>query len=142
MTKHSVRDNNEKIVDTVSFSIDNQESAGTNVIFDLSALIIDSIEKKSPLYIDELGSHLHPDICKYILEKFRKNDNAQLILNTHNTSLMNELKREEIVFIDKNQAEESIITPLAKMSPREHESFEKRYRQGFYGSKPFIKEIP
>ena len=140
MTKHSVRDNNGKIVDTVSLSIDNQESAGTNVIFDLSTLIINSIEKKSPLYIDEFGSHLHPDICKYILAKFRKNSNAQLILNTHDSSLMNELKREEIIFIDKKQTEESIITPLVKMSPRENDSFEKRYRKGFYGSRPFIKE--
>jgi len=142
MTKHSVRDDNKKIVDMVSLSIDNQESAGTNVIFDLSTLIIYSIEKSSPLYIDEFGSHLHPDICKYILAKFKKNINAQLILNTHDTSLMNELKREEIVFIDKNQAEESIVTPLTEMSPRESESFEKRYQQGFYGAIPFIKESP
>lgn len=141
MTKHSIRDDDEKIVGTASLSIDNQESAGTNVIFDLSTLIINSLENKSPLYIDEFGLHLHSDICKYILEKFKKNSDAQLILNTHDSSLMDQLKREEIIFVDKKQTEESIITPLTEMSPRENEPFEKRYRKGFYGAKPFIKEI-
>ena len=139
-TQHGVRDDNKKIVGKVPFFIDSQESAGTNVIFDLSALIIYSVEKGAPLYIDEFGLHLHPDICKYILEKFRDNKNAQLILNTHDVSLMNELSREEIVFIDKNQAEESIITPLMDMSPRKDEPLEKRYKQGLYGAKPFIRE--
>ena len=139
-TQHSVRDDDKKIVGQIQLSIDGQESAGTNVIFDLSALIIHSVEKGAPLYIDEFGLHLHSDICKYILDKFRDNKNAQLILNTHDISLMSELNREEIVFVDKNQAEESVITPLMDLSPRKDESLEKRYKQGLYGAKPFIRE--
>lgn len=139
-TEHGMRNADKKIVGRVQFSIDDQESAGTNVIFDLSALIIYSIEKGAPLYIDEFGLHLHSDICKYILNRFRNNQAAQLILNTHDTSLMDNLKREEIVFVDKNQAEESIIAPLMNMSPRKGEPLEKRYKQGLYGAKPFIRE--
>ena len=139
-TTHSVRDRNDKIVGSAQFSLDGQESAGTSVIFDLSALIIHSLEQESSLYIDEFGLHLHPDICHYILQQFKANTNAQLILNTHDASLMNFLTREDIVFVDKNQAEKSYITPLVALSPRTNDPFEKHYRKGLYGAKPIIKE--
>lgn len=139
-TTHSVRDMNDKIVGYTQFSLDGQESAGTSIIFDLSALIIYSLEQKSSLYIDEFGLHLHPDICYYILRQFKNNTDAQLIMNTHDDSLMNYLAREDIVFVDKNQAEESYITPLVDLSPRANDPFEKHYRKGLYGARPMIKE--
>lgn len=140
-TIHSVRDKNDKIVGFTQFSLDGQESAGTSVIFDLSALIIHCLEQKSSLYIDEFGLHLHSDICYYILRQFKNNKDAQLILNTHDDSLMNYLMREDIVFVDKNQAEESYITPLIDLSPRVNDPFEKHYRKGLYGAKPMIKGL-
>lgn len=139
-TTHSVRNSDNKIVGSAQFSLDGQESAGTRIIFDLSALIIHSLEQKSSLYIDEFGLHLHPDICYYILKQFKNEPNAQLILNTHDDSLMNHLTREDIVFVDKNQAEESYITPLTNLSPRANDPFEKHYRKGLYGARPIIKE--
>ena len=139
-TMHSVRDSSAKIVDSAELSLDGQESAGTRIIFDLSALIIYSLEQKSSLYIDEFGLHLHPDICYFILRQFRNSPDAQLILNTHDDSLMNYLMREDIVFVDKNQAEESFITPLTSLSPRANDPFEKHYRKGLYGARPIIKE--
>lgn len=139
-TTHSVRDKNDKIVSSAQFSLDDQESAGTSVIFDLSALIIYSLGQKSSLYIDEFGLHLHSDICRYILRQFKNNESSQLILNTHDDSLMNDLARENIVFIDKNQAEESRITPLTDLSPRANDPFEKHYRKGLYGARPIIRE--
>lgn len=139
-TTHSVRNDDDKIVSSTQLSLDGQESAGTRIIFDLSAILIHSINQNSILYIDEFGLHLHPDICLYILKQFKSNPNAQLIFNTHDDSLMNNLTREDIVFIDKNQAEESFITPLRNLSPRANDPFEKHYRKGLYGAKPIIKE--
>ena len=139
-TTHSVRDENEKIIGYTQFSLDGQESAGTSVMFDLSALIIDTIKHKSILYIDEFGLHLHPDICKYILNQFKK-ENIQLIFNTHDNSLMNDLSRDQIVFVDKKQNEASVITPLSSLSPRTTDPFEKHYRKGLYGGRPLIKEV-
>ena len=138
-TTHSVRDEDEKIVDNADFSLDRQESAGTQVIFDLAALIIYSLEQKSSLYIDEFGLHLHSDICHFILQQFQGDANSQLILNTHDNSLMNYLAREEIIFVDKNQSEESLVTPLVDLSPRANDPFEKHYRKGLYGAKPILR---
>lgn len=142
-SKHYVRDKNRTKVGVAIFSFEDQESAGTNTMLDIATLITYSIEKGAPLYIDEFGSHLHSDLCRFIIEKFRSDDgkNAQIIVNTHDTSLMNFFKREEIIFTQKNQAEESLITRLSEMSPRITDNFEKRYRDGLYGAKPFIKEV-
>ena len=139
-TTHSIRNEDAKIVSSAQFSLDDQESAGTSVIFDLSAVIIHSLMRKSSLYIDEFGLHLHSDICRYILQQFKNNTDAQLILNTHDGSLMNYLAREDIAFVDKNQAEESYMTPLTDLSPRADDPFEKHYRKGLYGARPMVKE--
>ncbi len=139
-TKHSVRGDKNEIVDYIQFSLDAQESTGTRIIFDLAPLIVASVEDGSPLYIDEFGIHLHPDICNYILKYF-KNNQSQLIINTHDTSLMNELSREEIILVEKNQAEESFVSRLSDYSPRKDAPIEKHYRKGLYGARPFLKEI-
>ena len=54
---------------------------------------------------------------------------------------MNNMSREEIVFIEKNQAEESLISRLSDYSPRKEAPIEKHYRSGLYGARPFLKEI-
>ncbi len=139
-TTHSVRNDSGDIVGAAQFYLDSQESAGTRVIFDLSVLIIHAIEQNEILYIDEFGLHLHPDICKYVLAQFRSANNAQIIFNTHDSSLMNILSRDEIIFIDKNQYEESVSYPLNELSPRKNDPFERHYRSGLYGAKPFIED--
>lgn len=140
-TKHSVRGEKNKIVDYVYFYLDNQESVGTRIVFDLAPLIVASVEDKTPLYIDEFGIHLHPDICRYILKYFKDNSQSQLIINTHDTSLMRELSREEVVFVEKNQAEESLISRLSDYSPRKDAPIEKHYRKGLYGARPFLRGV-
>lgn len=139
-TQHSIRGDKNEIVGYAQLSLDTQESTGTRIIFDLAPLIIESIEDGTPLYIDEFGIHLHPDICRYILKYFKDNGKSQLILNTHDTSLMNELSREDIIFIEKNQAEESIVSRLSEFSPRKNAPLEKHYRKGIYGARPFLRE--
>lgn len=140
MTTHSVRDTDGTVVGATQFSLDGQESAGTRVIFDLSALIINTIEQDNVLYIDEFGLHLHPDICRYVIKQFKNAERSQLIFNTHDSSLMSALSRDEIVFVDKNQNEESVIVPLKAFSPRTNDPIEKHYRSGLYGARPFIGE--
>ena len=42
--------------------------------------------------------------------------------------------------IDKNQYEESVSYPLNELSPRKNDPFERHYRSGLYGAKPFIED--
>lgn len=143
-TVHAVRDEDQKIIEEQLLDLGSQESAGTQRFFQLAAPLIDTLSNGKVLYIDEFGSSLHADICYFIVSMFKSVQNlnkAQLIINTHDTSLMSKeglLERENILFVEKNYAEESVISPLVKKSVRHTESFEKRYRQGLYGAKPQI----
>jgi hypothetical protein len=143
-TVHAVRDKDQKIISEQEFDLKIHESSGTQKFFELLAPLIDTLKNGKILYIDEFGSHLHPDICRLIVSLFKSpvsnKKHAQLVINTHDASLMYELlEREDIIFVEKNYAEESVITPLSDKSVRADESFEKRYRQGLYGAKPQIE---
>ncbi len=144
-TNHYVRDKGRKVVGEHSFDLQTQESSGTLKFFALAAPLLDTLKNGKVLYIDEFESSLHQDMCHFIVSKFKSPENkqgAQLIINTHNTALMSQgapLQREDIVFVEKNLAEESVISALSDKSVRPDESFEKRYRQGLYGAKPQLK---
>lgn len=144
-TTHAARNKEGDIIGDALFDLRAQESAGTNRFFDLAAPIVDTINKGMVLYIDEFGAHIHPDICQYILHMFSdpriNHSGAQLIINTHDTSLMapgGSLNRDNIIFVEKNMNEESVVRALAKESIRNDEQYEKRYRKGLYGARPYI----
>lgn len=143
-TVHAVRDKNQKIIGEQIFDLNVHESSGTQKFFELAAPIIDTLENGKILYIDEFGSQLHSDMCRFIVSLFKSSKNknkAQLIINTHDTALMGQdgpLEREDILFVEKNYAEESVVKALSDKSARNDEAFEKRYRKGLYGAKPQI----
>lgn len=145
-TVHAVRNYDGKIVDSVIFDMFNQESKGTNIYFDLVAPILDCIENGITMYIDEFSSNLHSDICEFIIKLFKDNKtDAKLIINTHDQSLMKSgqqgiLDKENIIIVEKDRFECTIVTPLAKKrSIRKDDNIEKKYRYGLYGGKPFIE---
>lgn len=145
-TVHAVRNAEGEIVSNVVFDMNNQESRGTNVFFDLTIPILDCIENGRTMYIDEFSSSLHSDICEFIVKLFQESKTgAKLIVNTHDQSLMKNgqqgvLDRESIVIVDKDNFERTRITPLSKKrSIRKDDNIEKKYRYGLYGGKPFIK---
>ncbi|MDR0886465.1 MAG: ATP-binding protein [Clostridiales Family XIII bacterium] len=146
-TFHARRDQEQNIRDLIPFDMKDNESEGTIRFFELASPIVDTLKNGGILYIDEFGAHLHPDISHYIVKKFTSKkynpQNAQLIINTHDSNLMkdmNMLGRDNIILVEKNHLEESIIIPLSARAHRNDEVFEKRYRQGLYGAVPMINE--
>lgn len=151
VTKHAIRDKGNKIVGYAGFSMDEHESEGTRRFFELSAPILHTLENGMTLYMDEFETGLHEDMCQLIVRLFKSEKTnkkgAQLIINTHNTSLMSAedeetgerlIGRDNIIFVEKDNLGQTIVTPLSKKSVRENEAYEKRYRQGLYGAKPYI----
>jgi len=144
-TAHVIRNDNRKVVGARQFDLMSQESMGTRKFFEMAIPIADALAYGKTLYIDEFGAYLHPILANAIIELFKSDSNAKgakLILNSHNTSIMSQtcLAREDIIFVEKNLSEESIITPLSKKSARSDEAFEKRYRDGLYGGVPIVRE--
>ena len=64
-----------------------------------------------------------------------------MIFTTHDISLLNntQFRRDEIVFVDKNEHGESTLYSLSDLKVRDDATFSKDYLQGKYGAIPIIK---
>lgn len=123
-----------------------EESSGTQRYFALSGPLYDVLENGWTLFVDELDSSLHPLLVRYIVELFHNPrinpKGAQLIFNTHDTTLMDGslFRRDQIWFVEKDRQGCSHLYPLLDYSPRKDEALEKGYLLGRYGAIPFLSE--
>ncbi len=127
------------------------ESHGTWMLFSLAGPILDAMENRALLCIDELDASLHPYLAREVVRLFqdpeRNPNNAQLIFNTHDTTLLGNLfdqpglRRDQIWFVEKDQEGATHLYPLTDFKPRKLENVERGYIQGRYGAIPFIDPI-
>lgn len=122
------------------------ESEGTQKLFHLSGPILDTIFKGMILAIDELDTSLHPVIVQEIIRLFNSYENkrnAQLIFNTHNTTLLSKklFRRDQVWFVEKDMYGSSDLYSLAEYKVRKDASFEKDYINGKYGAIPFVGDF-
>ncbi len=149
-TIHNRYNKNGKIMDSILFDLDDQESEGTKKIVDLSGPIFDTLILGKILIIDELDAKLHPLITKQIVGLFNNpntNPNkAQLFFATHDTTLLSSelFRRDQIWFAEKDQFEQTDIYSLSEFKlpdgskVRNDSNIEKNYIRGRYGAIPFI----
>jgi AAA15 family ATPase/GTPase len=123
-----------------------EESSGTQNLFALSGPLIDVLENGWVLFVDELDSSLHPLMTRFIVELFHNpkinTKGAQLIFNTHDTTLMDccIFRRDQIWFVEKDNKGCSHLYSLLEYSPRKNEALAKGYLIGRYGAIPFFGE--
>jgi AAA15 family ATPase/GTPase len=124
------------------------ESAGTRQLFSLSVPILDALSEGKILFVDEIDSSLHPLLVHALVKLFHNpsinNKFAQLLFNTHDTTLLNLaiFRRDQVWFVEKDQFGASHLYSLLDYSPRKGEALEKGYLQGRYGAIPFVGELP
>ena len=123
-----------------------EESMGTQIIFCFIPFIMDALNNKRVVVVDELDKSLHPYLVEMIVQMFNDPDinknGAQLIFNTHDTNLLklNILRRDQIWFTEKDDKNGiSDLYPLSDFSVRKTENVERGYMLGRYGAVPFIK---
>lgn len=123
-----------------------EESMGTQIVFCFIPFIMDTLNNKKVMIVDELDKSLHPYLIEMIVQMFNDSEinknGAQLIFNTHDTNLLklNILRRDQIWFTEKdNDNGISDLYPLSDFSVRKTENVEKGYMLGRYGAVPFIK---
>lgn len=150
-TIHNLHDEEGNVIGETRFLMNEQESSGTNKLFDLAALVLGHLEYGEPLIVDELDSKLHPLLTQHIIKLFNNpetNPNgAQLIFATHDTNLLNvkTFRRDQIWFTEKDKLEATDLYSLAEFREpegnkiRKDRSFEKDYINGRYGAIPYIK---
>jgi AAA15 family ATPase/GTPase len=122
-----------------------QESLGTQKLFWLAGGWIKALQEGAVLLYDELSSSFHPYISRFLINQFHtphiNKKNAQLIISTHDTTLLDEtiFRRDQIWFTKKSHEEQSTqLYSLLEYSPRKGEAIEKGYLKGRYGALPFL----
>ena len=119
-----------------------QESSGTLRFLAYIQNIVEMVSNGGVFIVDEISARLHPLLTKLIVDIFCSDQNkkAQLIFTTHDISLLNnnQFRRDEIVFVDKNERGESSLYALSDLKVREDTTFNKDYLQGKYGAIPIF----
>lgn len=124
-----------------------EESDGTQKVFEFAALIFSVLENGNVLIIDEFNKSLHPDLVRFLVKLFNSETNkgnGQLIFTTHETSILRKdlLRRDQIWFCEKDKDKITTLYPLTDFSPlKDREDIEECYLHGRYGGKPIINDF-
>lgn len=153
VTTHNKFDKQGNIINKHEFDLVNQESSGTNKLYDMAANLTFGLKLGALTIIDELDAKLHPLITMAIVKLFNSplhnKKNAQLVFATHDTNLLNYgcFRRDQIFFTEKNNFESTDLYSLVEYieadgkKVRNDRSFEKDYIQGRYGAIPFVGDF-
>ncbi len=141
-TIHKVPNSDEAIV----FKLED-ESDGTQRFFELIGPWFHGLTNQSTIIIDEIESSLHPLLTRELINLVHRNSkkgpSPQLLFSTHDVTLLSNdlLRRDQIWFIEKNESQESVLTPLTEFSPRKSEAILKGYMSGRYGGIPYLADF-
>lgn len=129
-------------------SLEKDESYGTYRFLSLAGPIINALETGSILWIDEIDNGLHYDLVRALVALFQDEKinirNAQLIINTHNISLIDEadlFRRDQIFIVKKDRYGEATLIPVSDFSIRETAKVGKLYREGRFGGVPYLEKL-
>lgn len=124
-----------------------EESEGTQRLMDFIPMLI-GLSKDKVFIIDEIERNLHPLLIRKLFELTLNHDlfkqvPSQLIASTHEVNLLdikNLFRKDEIWFIEKNQAGESMVYSLANADV-DNLNIVDGYLNGKFGAIPFIRDV-
>lgn len=122
------------------------ESDGTNRLFELAPAITSALCTFRILIIDEVDHSLHPHLASLLLRLFNDSElnkfNSQLIFSTHNMDLMKpeKMRRDQLWFAEKFKGYTNIFTldDFEKDKVKASSPFHKWYDDGRFGSTPSV----
>jgi AAA15 family ATPase/GTPase len=113
----------------------------------LPAVLLMKSANEKVVVVDELDRRFHPLLTRMVVELALRCDSehthSQLIFTTHDTNLLDLelLRRDEIWFVEKDNAGASNLYSLADFKVRPDLRIEKGYLQGRFGALPFISSV-
>jgi hypothetical protein len=143
-TSHPKYDADGKQTSMELFDMEKHESEGTNKLFALAGILLDTLRTGKILLIHELDARLHPLITRELICLFNSNEtnphNAQLIFTTHDTNLLSSktFRKDQIWFTEKDNKDATDLYSLVEYKVGKNASFERDYIMGKYGAIPFI----
>jgi hypothetical protein len=99
------------------------DSNGTQKIESLAGFVVDALENRKTLIVDELDSSLFFKITRSIVAAFNNsgNSSSQLIFTTHDVSIMDVkylMRKDQIVFLNRDEKGETYSKSLADFSAK------------------------
>ena len=122
------------------------ESNGTIRMLRVLPAIFEALDAGSTLFIDEIENGLHPNLVKLLAGLFNSNESnphhAQLICTTHDTLLLDGVRRDQVWFTDKNQYGETSMCRLSDYpNVRSNDNIAAKYLQGVFGAIPNTQNL-
>jgi len=123
------------------------EAAGVRRLLFLLGPLLDTIQNSKLAVVDNFDAALHPLVSRFLLQlnslKSSAPSEAQLLLSSHNTSLMDLdiLRRDEIWLMDTDDERASRLSSMSKHHLRRREVIAKHYLRGRYGGVPLIDVV-
>lgn len=121
------------------------ESEGTKTWFRLIGPILTAISSGSVMLFDEIDSSLHPALSAELIKLFQNPltnpKGAQLILSTHDTSLLNHLNRDEVWLTEKQVSGGTRLGALSDFAGervRKSVNLESAFLHGRFGATPQV----
>nr|VFJ99199.1 MAG: hypothetical protein BECKLFY1418A_GA0070994_10952 [Candidatus Kentron sp. LFY] len=123
------------------------ESDGTQKMFNLAAPWLDALDQGRVLITDELHDNLHPFLVEFLIRLFHSPETnpkgAQLVFTSHDTSILSDenLRRDQIWFCKRdNEGQFTRLYPLTRFKPPKGiANLEQDYLVGGYGAVPFLR---
>jgi AAA15 family ATPase/GTPase len=135
-----------KPVENIFFEVSKHESSGTQKFIALLGPIIKVLVEGGTLWIDEFDAKIHPYIITMIMglfnsAKYNKNG-AQLVAVSYNQQILKKLRRDQIIFVNKDTYGASSLEALYSYNPQVQSNafFDKEYLEQ-YGGVPNISDV-
>jgi hypothetical protein len=144
---HIKYDSENRKVEKVSLELNKDESSGAQKLIAILGPMVKVLMDGGTFWIDDLDAKIHPYIITMVMDLFNSakyNQNgAQLVSISYNQQILKKLRRDQIVFINKNTYGASSISALYIFNPtvRSNAIFDKEYLQGQYGGVPNISDL-
>ena len=132
----------------VVLNLKNNESGGTQKLFDMAGLFLRTFNLTKPAFIviDEIDSNFHPSLLIKLISLFNdpevNKSNSQLLFTSHDTNLMlpSLMRRDQFYFAEKMEDDSTRLYSLADLKGICNDAdFAKQYLAGYYGALPVLK---
>ncbi|MFG1754057.1 AAA family ATPase [Streptosporangium sandarakinum] len=125
------------------------QSLGTRTLYELGPAVFRTLDRGTPLLVDELDASLHPYLSAQLVKLFRdpvtNPRGAQLVFSSHDTTLLGRIQGEEVLrqdhvwFTEKDECGATDLFPLSAFNAPQ-ENRERRYLMGRYGAVPIVND--
>ena len=132
----------------IKLNLYNNESSGTQKLFDLAGLLLRafSLAVSAFIIIDEVDSNFHPFLLIKVVGLFNNpilnKSKSQLLFTSHDTNLMSPsvMRRDQFYFTEKREDNSTRLYSLADLKGiRNDADFAKQYLAGYYGALPILE---